>query len=208
VLLDEIEKANPDVFNILLQILDDGSLTDNLGHRVNFKNTILIMTSNVGARLISRGKSLGFLVQDSMQQEYMNIKDTVTEEVKKAFNPEFLNRLDEIIVFHPLGKPEMRKILDLMLERNKEKVAKQGLMVELTDAAKEFLLEKGFDPNYGARPLHRVIQKYLDDTLAEGILSQNLIHTPGEPPLCIMVDINAEQKGLEIRVQEKSQVGS
>jgi ATP-dependent Clp protease ATP-binding subunit ClpC len=166
------------------------------------------MTSNVGARLISRGKSLGFLVQDNMQQEYTNIKDTVTEEVRKAFNPEFINRLDELIVFHPLGKPEMRKILDLMLVRNNEKVEKQGLSLELSDEAKEFLLEKGFDPNYGARPLNRVIQKYLDDMLAEGILSQHLLHKPGEPLLKLLVDINGEKNKLEMKRSEATKVGS
>lgn len=206
ILLDEIEKANPDVFNILLQILDDGALTDNLGHKVNFKNTILIMTSNVGARLISKGKSLGFLVQEDIQQEYSTIKETVTEEVKKAFNPEFLNRIDEIIVFHPLGRNEMKKILDLMLERGKDKIAAQGFDLELSDDAKEFLLEKGFDPHYGARPLQRTIQRYLDDALAEEILAKHFVRKPGEALVKIMANVNAEGSGFEIRLREKPSV--
>jgi ATP-dependent Clp protease ATP-binding subunit ClpC len=208
VLLDEIEKANPDVFNILLQILDDGVLSDNLGHKVSFKNTIIIMTSNVGARMISKGKSLGFLVQEDLQHEYATIKDTVNEEVRKAFNPEFLNRIDEVIVFHPLGRPEMKKILDLMLERNKEKIAQQGFLIELSEEAKEFLLEKGFDPHFGARPLQRVIQRYLDDAIAEEILSQRFVHRPGEPQLKLMVSLNQETKKFELKQKEKSKVVS
>jgi ATP-dependent Clp protease ATP-binding subunit ClpC len=174
VLLDEIEKAHPDTFNILLQMMDDGALSDNLGHRVSFKNTVIIMTSNVGARLISKGKSLGFLLQEDAAKDYSSMKDTVMEEVKKAFNPEFLNRLDDIIVFHPLTRDESRKILDLMLERVSKKILSQGLTVNLTDEAKNFLVEKGFDPHYGARPLQRSIQRLLEDPLAEDILSKKV----------------------------------
>jgi len=206
VLLDEIEKANPDVFNILLQILDDGVLSDNLGHKVNFKNTILIMTSNVGARLISRGKSLGFLVQDNTNQDYETIKETVTEELKKAFNPEFLNRIDEVTVFHPLDKPEMKKILDLLLERARLKHVQQGFTIELTEKAKEFLLEKGFDPNFGARPLHRTIQKYLDDIVAEEILSKQLVNSNAGQPSKICADIAADGKRIELKIKEKPKV--
>lgn len=174
VLLDEIEKAHPDTFNILLQMMDDGALSDNLGHRVSFKNTVIIMTSNVGARLISKGKSLGFLIQEDAAKDYASMKDTVMEEVKKAFNPEFLNRLDDIIVFHPLTRDESRKILDLMLARVEKKISTQGLMVSVADDAKEFLVEKGFDPHYGARPLQRAIQRLLEDPLAEDILSKKV----------------------------------
>jgi len=208
ILLDEIEKANPDVFNILLQILDDGVLTDSLGHRVNFKNTILIMTSNVGARLISKGKSLGFLVQEDLSHEYSNIKETVTEEIKKSFNPEFLNRIDDVIVFHPLSRNDMKDILELMLERSKERIAAQGFEIELNEEAKEFLLEKGFDPHYGARPLQRVMQRYLDDALAEEILGKHLVHYPGQPLLKIEVALNAEKKGFELKSKEKPSVVS
>ncbi len=174
VLLDEIEKAHPDTFNILLQIMDDGVLTDNLGHKVNFKNTVIIMTSNVGARLISKGKSLGFLVQEDHAKDYATMKDTVMEEVKKAFNPEFLNRIDDIIVFHPLTREDSRKILDLLLDRVSKKLTIQGFSVDLTDEAKNFLVEKGFDPHYGARPLQRSIQRLLEDPLAEDILSKKI----------------------------------
>lgn len=208
VLLDEIEKANMDVFNILLQILDNGILSDNLGHKINFKNTILILTSNIGARLISRGKSLGFLVQDNINQDYMTIKETVTEEVKKTFNPEFLNRIDDIIVFHPLDKVDMEKILELLLERNKKKLTQQGFTIELTDKAKEFLLEKGFDPNFGARPLHRTIQKYLDDIVAEEILSKKLVKNNGGVLTKIIADINSDGKKIELRLKEKPKVVS
>ncbi|HBU69199.1 MAG TPA: hypothetical protein DEE98_02325 [Elusimicrobia bacterium] len=195
VLLDEIEKAHPDVFNVLLQILDNGTLSDNLGHKVNFKNTIIIMTSNVGARLISRGKSLGFLVQD-LQQDYISIKDTVTEEVKKAFNPEFLNRIDEIIVFHPLGRGEMKNILDLMIERGREKIEAQGYSLEFSDEAKDFLLEKGFDPQYGARPLQRVIQRFVEDPLAEEILARHIAHNSGTGVTKVFVNFDPDAKKL------------
>ncbi|MBN1621314.1 MAG: ATP-dependent Clp protease ATP-binding subunit [Endomicrobiales bacterium] len=208
VLLDEIEKAHPDVFNILLQIFDNGSLTDNLGHKVNFKNTILIMTSNVGARLISKGKSLGFLVQEDIQNDYANIKETLTEEVKKAFNPEFLNRVDEIIVFHPLGRDEMRKILDLMLERGKDKIAEHGFVLELDSKAKDFLLEKGFDPHYGARPLQRVIQRFIEDPLAENILAKRITHNPGDPLSKILVSFDEKKHCLTFEPSNKPEVVS
>ncbi|MFA5779677.1 MAG: ATP-dependent Clp protease ATP-binding subunit [Elusimicrobiota bacterium] len=174
ILLDEIEKAHPDVLNILLQIMDTGILTDNLGHKVNFKNTIILMTSNIGARLISKGKSLGFLVQEDAQNDFSSMKETVLEELKKTLNPEFINRLDDIIVFHPLDRDDMRKILELLLERVSKKTRQQGFSVNLTDDAKDFLLEKGFDPQYGARPLNRTISKYLEDGLAEEILSKKI----------------------------------
>ncbi len=198
VLFDEIEKAHPDVLNILLQILDHGSLSDNLGHQVNFKNTILIMTSNVGVRMISRNKSLGFLVMDNAHQDYLTIKEKVTEEVKKAFTPEFLNRIDDMIVFHPLGKPEMERILDLLLERKNTQLAQQGLIIEFTEEAKAFLLEKGFDPTCGARPLHRTIQKHLDDLLAKEILAKQIETTAGQL-IKIDADISSDGKKLELK---------
>lgn len=196
ILLDEIEKAHQDVFNILLQIFDDGSLTDNLGHKVSFKNSVVIMTSNVGAKLISKGKALGFYVQEDTQADYQSIKDTVTEEMKKVFNPEFLNRIDEIIVFHPLDKEDMKKILDLMLARVENKIVAQGISVEFSCNAKDFLLEKGFDPNYGARPLQRTIQKYVEDTIAEEMLTKKII--PGTPdnPSKILAEMDTENKSL------------
>ncbi|MBI2070023.1 MAG: ATP-dependent Clp protease ATP-binding subunit [Elusimicrobia bacterium] len=193
VLLDEIEKAHPDVFNILLQIMDEGSLTDSLGHKVSFKNTVLIMTSNVGARMISRGKALGFVTDEEVaaQKDYAKMKDTVLEELKRVFNPEFLNRIDELIVFHPLNQEHTRKILDLMLAKVGKKLKDQGLTVDLTEDAKGFLTEMGFDPNYGARPLQRTIQKYLEDPLAEEMLSKKF-----PKPTTVYVDYDESNKKL------------
>jgi len=196
VLLDEIEKAHPDVFNILLQVLDDGQLTDNLGHKVNFKNTVIIMTSNVGARLISKGKSLGFLVEDDSKRDYQSMKETVMEEVKRAFNPEFLNRLDDIIFFHALTKEDMKKILELMLDRVHKKLQTQGFTISLSDPAKEHLLEKGFDPHYGARPLQRTIQRLIEDTLASEILAKRFA-----APATIFVDFDVDEKKLTFGTQ-------
>ncbi len=191
VLLDEIEKAHPDVFNILLQVLDDGQLTDNLGHKVNFKNTVIIMTSNVGARLISKGKSLGFLVEDDAKRDYQSMKETVMEEVKRAFNPEFLNRIDDVIFFHALSKEDMKKILEMMLSRVKDKLKSQGFTIQLSDEAKSHLLEKGFDPHYGARPLQRTIQRLVEDTLATEILAKRF-----SAPCNIHIDFDADEKRL------------
>jgi len=208
ILLDEIEKAHPDVFNILLQILDDGVLTDNLGHKVNFKNTVIIMTSNVGARLISKGKSLGFLVQEDAASDYENMKETVNGELRKAFNPEFLNRIDETIVFHPLSREEMKEILGLMIERGKGRIAQQGFTLEINDSVKEFLLENGFDPEYGARPLVRTIQHYIEDPLVEHILGKHLVHAQGEPLIKVFVTLNSETKKIEFQPEEKPKVVS
>ncbi|HRY30744.1 MAG TPA: AAA family ATPase, partial [Elusimicrobiota bacterium] len=169
----------------------DGVLTDNLGHKVNFKNTVIIMTSNVGARLISKGKSLGFLVQEDAQKDYAAMKDTVMEEVKKAFNPEFLNRLDEIIVFHSLTREDSRKILDLMLKKVEKKLGSQGFSLILSEEAKNFLVETGFDPNYGARPLQRCIQRQVEDPMAEEILAKR-IPSGGK----VYVDLDADAKKL------------
>ena len=191
VLLDEIEKAHPDTFNILLQIMDDGQVTDNLGHKVNFKNTVIIMTSNVGARLISKGKSLGFVSQEDSKREHENMKGTVMEEVKKHFNPEFLNRIDDIIVFHSLSKEDGRKILDLILKRVSKKLEVQGITPILSKEATEFLVEEGFDPNFGARPLVRTIQRHLEDPMAEELLAKR-IATGGK----IYVDLDSETRKL------------
>jgi ATP-dependent Clp protease ATP-binding subunit ClpC len=173
VLLDEIEKAHPDIFNILLQVMDDGILNDNLGHKVSFKNTILLMTSNVGARLISKGKSLGFAaadVNDQNERDYKKMKETVMDEVKRVFSPEFINRINDVIVFHPLNEAEMAQILTLMLGRVRTKIEAQGFKVEFSDETKAFLVKNGFDVNYGARPLSRTIQRSVEDPLSEEIL--------------------------------------
>jgi len=174
VLLDEIEKAHPDVFNILLQIFDSGQLTDNLGHKVDFKNTVIIMTSNIGAREIIGGKTLGFLTTQEVEQSYKSMKKKVLDEMKKVFRPEFLNRIDEAIVFHPLSKEDVRSIVDLMLEKVTQRLSEQELTLKVTDGAKDFLVEKGFDPQFGARPLRRAIQRYLEDPLAQEILAKKI----------------------------------
>ncbi|MBR4682069.1 MAG: ATP-dependent Clp protease ATP-binding subunit [Elusimicrobiaceae bacterium] len=171
VVLDELEKAHPDIYNILLQVLDEGALSDNLGHKVSFKNCVIIMTSNVGAREITnKGSQLGFAAHQSEEQEYQDMRQNVMEEVKKTFNPEFINRIDEIVVFHSLSKDNIGQILDLALQEVSEKLADKELTIELTQAAKDFLVEKGFDIKFGARPLLRTIQRELEDPLAEHIL--------------------------------------
>ncbi|ODS38885.1 MAG: Clp protease ClpC [Candidatus Altiarchaeales archaeon WOR_SM1_79] len=169
VLLDEIEKAHPDVFNILLQVFDDGRLTDGLGRRVDFKNTIVIMTSNIGARDIKKGTSFGF-IGDSEEASYEVMKNKIMENVKKIFNPEFLNRIDDTIIFKTLNKKSMLEIVGLVLKEVLEKLSDRDLTIKLTLGAKEFIAEKGFDPVSGARPLRRAIQKYIEDPLAEEIL--------------------------------------
>lgn len=171
VVLDELEKAHPDIYNILLQVLDEGALSDNLGHKVSFKNCVIIMTSNVGAREITnKGSQLGFAAKQSEEDQYKDMRQNVMEEVKKTFNPEFINRIDEIVVFHSLSKEHIGKILDIALEEVADKLAEKELELELTDAAKEFLVEKGFDVKFGARPLLRTLQRELEDPLAENIL--------------------------------------
>ncbi len=174
VLLDEIEKAHPDVFNILLQVLDDGILTDGLGRRVDFRNTIIIMTSNIGVRdLKDFGAGIGFATKKSENQDEM-MKSTIQSALRKAFSPEFLNRLDDVIVFNSLQRESLHTIIDLMLKKLLGRVTSLGYNVELTDKAKDFLAEKGYDPQYGARPLNRAIQRYLEDPVAEEILKGDL----------------------------------
>ena len=174
VLFDEIEKAHPDVFNIMLQILDDGRLTDAKGRHINFKNTIIIMTSNVGASMISTGSKLGFSVaDDEAKDKYERLKDTVTEEMKKSFKPEFLNRIDETIVFAHLSKPEIRQIVDLLFKDLFKRLESQDLKIKVSDEVKDYLAEDGYSEAYGARPLKRLIQKKVEDGLAEEILGGN-----------------------------------
>jgi ATP-dependent Clp protease ATP-binding subunit ClpC len=172
-LLDEIEKAHPDVFNILLQILEDGRLTDAQGRTVDFRNAIVIMTSNIGAKDIARNVSFGFgSSDDETGASYQDMKDRIMGELKKVFRPEFLNRIDEVIVFHKLTREEIKEIIDLMISRVRAQVAEHELQLELTDAAKELLAEKGWDPAMGARPLRRAIQRYIEDPLADEVLRQ------------------------------------
>src|ERR671916_140517 len=177
-LLDEIEKAHPDVFNILLQILEDGRLTDSQGRTVDFRHAIVIMTSNIGASEIARNTPLGFSVGDEDHgMTYDDMKNRVMGELKKVFRPEFLNRIDEVIVFHKLQKDEIKQIVDLLLRRIRESLAERELQLELTPGAEDFLVEKGWDPSMGARPLRRAIQRYIEDPLADFVLRSEL--TPG-----------------------------
>jgi ATP-dependent Clp protease ATP-binding subunit ClpC len=171
ILLDEIEKAHPDVFNILLQVFEDGRLTDSFGRKVDFRNSIVIMTSNVGAELIRRTGSLGFKTQKE-EITYQEMKDKLLEEVKRTFKPEFLNRIDDIIVFRPLVKEDLQKIIEIELNFVAERLKEQGITLEVTQEAKDFLIEKGFDPVFGARPLKRTIQRFMEDPLASEIISK------------------------------------
>jgi ATP-dependent Clp protease ATP-binding subunit ClpC len=175
VLLDEIEKAHPDVFNLLLQVLDDGILTDGLGRRVDFRNTIIIMTSNIGARdLKDFGSGIGFSTKSRVENMEEAARATIQNALKKAFAPEFINRLDDIIIFNSLERTDLHQIIDLLLVKLFTRLTNLGFAVTLTDAAKDFIADKGYDPQYGARPLNRAIQKYLEDPLAEEILKGEL----------------------------------
>jgi len=174
ILLDEIEKAHPDVFNILLQIFDDGHLTDARGRRVDFRNSIIVMTSNVGAETIRKGTTLGFVSRTdeskTREKSYERMKENLLEEMKKTFRPEFLNRIDSVVVFHPLTKEDIRQIVDLMLSMVSQQLAEKEIKLEVTDAAKDFLGEKGYDEVFGARPLRRVIQEMVEDKLSDSLL--------------------------------------
>ena len=187
VLLDEIEKAHPDAFNMLLQILEDGRLTDSQGHTVDFRNTIIIMTSNLGARDISKGTSLGFTAQKESGLDYDQMKDRVLSELKKAFRPELLNRIDDVIVFHELSHAEIKAIVGLLMMRVKEQLDEQDIEVILSDDAKELLVSEGYDPVYGARPLRRAIQKFIEDPLSERILSKEF-----QPGSTILISMDKE----------------
>jgi ATP-dependent Clp protease ATP-binding subunit ClpC len=175
ILFDEIEKAHPDVMNLLLQILDDGRLTDNQGRTVNFKNTVIIMTSNTGARLITDKKTLGFGNSETdLEKENDTIKKDVMQEVKREFKPEFLNRIDEIIVFHKLSNENISTIIDNMIANVQNRMKEQNVNFEVDEKAKELIAKNGTDLNYGARPLKRAIQSLIEDRLAEGILNEEI----------------------------------
>jgi ATP-dependent Clp protease ATP-binding subunit ClpC len=174
ILLDEIEKAHPDVFNILLQVLEDGRLTDSKGRTVDFRNTVLIMTSNVGAEALKRNKYVGFNIQDTAQ-DYKDMKGKVMEELKKAFRPEFLNRIDELIVFHALEKKHLDEIVTLLSDQLVKRLKEQHISLELTESAKAKISQEGYDPEYGARPLRRAIQKHVEDRLSEELLKGTVL---------------------------------
>jgi ATP-dependent Clp protease ATP-binding subunit ClpC len=174
ILLDEIEKAHPDVFNILLQIFDDGHLTDGHGRKVDFRNSIIVMTSNIGAELIKKDSTIGFASRSdetkTKMRSYERMKEKLLEELKKTFRPEFLNRLDGVVVFHHLTKEHIREIVDLMLRPVREQLSEKGVMLEVTEEAKDLLSEKGYDEVFGARPLRRVIQDKIEDQLSDMML--------------------------------------
>lgn len=206
ILFDEIEKAHPDVFNIMLQILDDGRLTDAKGRHVNFKNTIIIMTSNVGASMITTTSKLGFSTSDDESKDkYEKLKETVSEEMKKAFRPEFLNRIDETIVFAHLKQEEIRQIVDLMLKDLFKRLAERELSVEVTDEVKDHLAKNGYSEAYGARPLRRLIQRKIEDMLAEEILSGK--YSAGDTIVIKLVDdkIAFEKKAKRVKKEQPAE---
>ena len=194
ILLDEIEKAHPDVFNLLLQVLDEGQLTDSLGRKVDFRNTVVIMTSNIGARQLKDfGQGVGFSTTAKTDQADTHSRGVIESALKKAFAPEFLNRIDDVVVFNSLGKEEIFKIIDIELKSLFSRISDLGYQIKLTDAAKEFIAEKGYDTNFGARPLKRAIQKHLEDPIAEEILKGDLHE--GDT---LEIDVDAETKELKI----------
>jgi ATP-dependent Clp protease ATP-binding subunit ClpC len=196
VLFDEIEKAHPDVFNILLQILEDGQLTDAQGRHVNFKNVVLIMTSNVGAQTINKTKSLGF-GNDEEGLSYKEMKARVQGELRKIFRPELLNRIDETIVFHKLEREDMRHIIEIQVKRLRQQMAEREVTVEFTKAALDKLSDAGYDPAYGARPLRRVLQRMIEDPMSEMILK-------GEIPTGSKVTIEANETAAEDVAEDES----
>ena len=200
VLLDEIEKAHPDVFNILLQVLDDGILTDGLGRRVDFRNTIIIMTSNIGVRdLKDFGAGIGFATKSKNENPDEAMKATIQSALRKAFSPEFLNRLDDVIVFNSLQREDIHRIIDIALGKLFHRITNLGYQVELTDKAKDFLSEKGYDQQYGARPLNRAIQKYLEDPVAEEILKGDL----KEGDILLADHVEGEELSITIKLKEE-----
>jgi ATP-dependent Clp protease ATP-binding subunit ClpC len=198
VLLDEIEKAHPDVFNILLQVLDEGHLTDNYGRVIDFKNTVVIMTSNVGARDITKGRGLGFAAPDD-GENFERIQEKVKDEIQKVFNPEFLNRLDDVIVFHPLTKEHISQIVGILLKDVQRRLQEEEITLKLTPAATDFLSTHGFDEHFGARPLKRAIQRYIEDPLSEKILVGDF--SKGDE---LDVDVASDGAKLEFRVLSKT----
>ncbi|RPG85125.1 MAG: ATP-dependent Clp protease ATP-binding subunit [Coraliomargarita sp. TMED73] len=197
VLFDEIEKAHPDVVQLLLQVLEEGRLTDSLGRKVDFRNTILIMTSNVGADILQRNTSMGFGLENNAENEYEKIREKILDETKRVFKPEFLNRLNDLVIFKSLGREDMRAIVDLELRNVANRLEERDLTFDFTDDCKSFLIEKGYDEKYGARPLRRAVEKYLEDALAEAILSGDI--KTGET---ILVDLHPDGGGLHFTQEQ------
>ncbi|NBC24941.1 MAG: AAA domain-containing protein, partial [Bacteroidetes bacterium] len=201
ILLDEIEKAHPDVFNILLQVLDDGLLTDGLGRKVDFKNTLIIMTSNIGVRQLKDfGQGVGFSTKAQTENKEEYNKGVIQNALKRTFSPEFLNRIDDVVIFNSLGEEEIHKIIDIALRDLYKRLEDMEYDLELSQKAKEFVAKKGFDPQYGARPLHRAIQKYIEDPLAEFILAKK----PEEGSVFhAVMDSSEDKKKLKIQMRQK-----
>ncbi|MBE9489467.1 MAG: ATP-dependent Clp protease ATP-binding subunit, partial [Bacteroidetes bacterium] len=198
VLLDEIEKAHPDVFNMLLQILDDGYITDSLGRKIDFRHTIIIMTSNIGSRQLKDfGQGVGFGTASKKAQADANAKSIIENALKKSFAPEFLNRIDDVIVFNALERKDIHAIIDIELEKLLSRISKLGYHLSLSDAAKDFIVDKGFDKKYGARPLNRAIQKYIEDALAEEIVNANLNEND-----TIFMDLDKKKDVLTIKIDK------
>ncbi len=199
ILFDEIEKAHPDIFNILLQLMDDGRLTDSQGHVVDFRNTILIMTSNIGGtEIMSSRKMLGFVEGITKEREFNDMKDKVLEEVKRTFRPEFVNRIDEVVVFHKLTKKHVEDIIDILLKDIRKRLSERQIVLELSDEVKEFLVSAGYDETYGARPLKRAIQKYIEDPLAEELIRGSI-----ENDSVVVAEIENEKIVFEKKIPEK-----
>jgi ATP-dependent Clp protease ATP-binding subunit ClpC len=198
ILLDEIEKAHPDVFNLLLQVLDDGHMTDGLGRKIDFKNTILIMTSNIGARqLADFGTGVGFGTKAKEESRDENAKSVIQNALRKAFSPEFLNRIDDMILFKTLQRESIHKIIDLELQKLYGRINDLGYNIEMTEKAKDFIVEHGYDEKFGARPLKRAIQKFIEDPLAEEIIRANL--QEGDK---IKMDVEDGAEELNIKIEK------
>ncbi|HRF39413.1 MAG TPA: AAA family ATPase, partial [Saprospiraceae bacterium] len=196
--------AHPDVYNILLQVLDDGQLTDGLGRKVDFKNTIIIMTSNIGVRQLKDfGQGVGFSTKAKQEAAEENSRGVIQNALKRTFSPEFLNRIDDVVIFNSLGQDEILSIIDISLRDLYKRLQGLGYTLTLSEEAKKFVADKGFDPQFGARPLHRAIQKYVEDPLAEFILNENL-----QEGAILRADLNTETQLLEILVDSSTGVES
>ncbi|MGA9271490.1 MAG: ATP-dependent Clp protease ATP-binding subunit, partial [Lutimonas sp.] len=204
VLLDEIEKAHPDVFNMLLQILDDGYITDSLGRKIDFRHTIIIMTSNIGSRQLKDfGQGVGFGTAAKKEQADANAKSVIENALKKSFAPEFLNRIDDVIIFNALEREDIHAIIDIELAKLLDRISGLGYQLKLSDEAKDFIVEKGFDRQYGARPLKRAIQKYIEDALAEEIVNANLSEND-----TIKMDLDKKKNELTIKIEKEKESNS
>jgi ATP-dependent Clp protease ATP-binding subunit ClpC len=203
ILFDEIEKAHPDVWNTLLQILEDGRLTDGQGHTVDFRNTVLIMTSNLGTQLARMSEGLGFLREDSGLSDEKESRRQIKRDLERTFRPEFLNRIDEIIIFHPLSREQVRQIVDLQMREIRERLEEQALSIRLTDAARDWLAEQGYDVSFGARPLRRTLQRDVESPLAVRLLNgefkpgDTVVIDTGEEGLAFVREVAADQEAAE-----------